>query len=275
MGLKDDQRIGEACHHAGESERQDPCVLSTRPCGNEGGSIVRLFQNRLAGWIILGAGALILWGLTDWSFVGSLVLFIIGVILLRNHRRRWGYGFLLLSAIVFISHLAEVEWGWIAFSILLVFFGYRLFTGRSQEKTPEIDGGAHVPPADLIVKKSGSPNAMAGTLHLMNLRYDLVDLNRSAMVNDIKLDLSKAIIPEGESAIVISGLIGDVDIYVPDDLDVSVAATVSAGYLDILGHHQGGVNRQIMLETKGYEQARRKVKISISLLVGDVGVRQL
>jgi lia operon protein LiaF len=89
------------------------------------------------------------------------------------------------------------------------------------------------------------------------------------------LDLSKAIIPEGESAIVISGLIGDVDIYVPDDLDVSVAATVSAGYLDILGHHQGGVNRQIMLETKGYEQARRKVKISISLLVGDVGVRQL
>lgn len=57
---------------------------------------------------------------------------------------------------------------------------------------------------------------------MMKQPFDLNDLNVSGFIGDIKIDLSKAMIPEGESTIVISGVIGNVDIYVPSDLEVAV-----------------------------------------------------
>ncbi|MFC7439817.1 cell wall-active antibiotics response protein LiaF [Laceyella putida] len=242
----------------------------------------------LIGWIVLIMGIWILWGISD-LFIGPWVFFVIGIVLLRKHHRKWGYLFLFLFAITLVCRLLEIEWEWIAVSILLISFGYRLFTnGRVPERqTEERKNGKRPTEHDgtkrtdmftsgnLRFKTPPFRGSLIDSLYLINQRYELTDINLSSGISDIKMDLSKAMIPEGESTIVISGLLGDVDIYVPDDLDVAVAATVSVGHLDILGHKQGGVNRQVLLETQDYRQARRKVKISISLLAGDVGVRCL
>ncbi|HEX7063733.1 MAG TPA: cell wall-active antibiotics response protein LiaF [Bacillales bacterium] len=118
-------------------------------------------------------------------------------------------------------------------------------------------------------------SSLIGDFRLMNSRFELDDLNLSNFIGDVKIDLSKAIIPEGVSTLAISGFIGDVDIYVPYDLDVSVSTSVTVGNLDVLGHKQGGFNRQIFLATKDYPQSSRKVKISISVFIGDVDVRFL
>src|SRR5690606_17085291 len=52
--------------------------------------------------------------------------------------------------------------------------------------------------------------------------FELEDIQLSHALCDVTIDLSKAVIPDGESTIVISSLIGDVDIYVPYDMPVSV-----------------------------------------------------
>lgn len=130
-------------------------------------------------------------------------------------------------------------------------------------------------PADIRLKTPKFRNPIVGDLHLLNARFELEDLNLSSGIGDVKIDLSKAIIPEGESTIVISSLIGDVDIYVPYDLNVTVAGSVTFGELKILGHKQGGINRQLNMATSGYEQADRKVKISVSIFIGDIDVRHL
>ncbi|GAA0377903.1 cell wall-active antibiotics response protein LiaF [Bacillus horti] len=126
-------------------------------------------------------------------------------------------------------------------------------------------------------KKNSSTvhNQFIGDFRYMKNQFELHNMNMSYVITDIKMDLSKAIIPEGESSIAISGVFGDVDIYVPPDLDVSIATSVTVGNFEILGHKQSGINRQIKLATKGYEQSARKVKISVSLFVGDVDVRFL
>lgn len=129
--------------------------------------------------------------------------------------------------------------------------------------------------AEMRFKTPRFRNSLIGDFHLMNSRFELDDMNLSYGIGDVKIDLSKAIIPEGESTIVISGLIGDVDIYVPYDLDVSVNASATLGELKVLGYKQGGINRQISLSTKGYKEAARKIKISISTFIGDVDVRLL
>lgn len=141
---------------------------------------------------------------------------------------------------------------------------------RKKKKQPEDDGDSTVQ-----FKSPRFRNSLIGDFHLLNSRFELDDMNISYGIGDVKIDLSKAIIPEGESTIVISGLIGDVDIYVPYDLDVSVNATVTFGELEILGYKQGGINRQISLATKEYEHASRKIKVSISSFIGDVDVRFL
>lgn len=130
-------------------------------------------------------------------------------------------------------------------------------------------------PADIRLKTPKFRSSIVGDLHLINHRFELEDINLSSGIGDVKIDLSKAIIPEGESTIAISGLIGDVDIYVPYDLDVAVAGSVTLGDLKVLGHKQGGFNRQINMATRGYEQADRKVKISASIFIGDIDVRHL
>lgn len=141
---------------------------------------------------------------------------------------------------------------------------------KAFEKGPDFESSS-----DFTFKTPRFRNSLIGDFHLLDSRFELSDMNLSYGIGDVKIDLSKAIIPEGESSIVISGFIGDVDIYVPYDLDISVNASATFGELKVLGYKQGGVNRQIGLSTKGYDQAATKVKVSISTFIGDVDVRYL
>ncbi len=47
---------------------------------------------------------------------------------------------------------------------------------------------------------------------MMKDPFELNDLNVSGFIGDVKIDLSKAMIPEGESTMTISGVIGNVDV---------------------------------------------------------------
>ncbi|MBA4494151.1 cell wall-active antibiotics response protein LiaF [Paenactinomyces guangxiensis] len=259
---------------------------------------MRLFQSRFMGWIILIVGVIIFLNLTDHLLSGPLVLFVIGVLLLRKHYRKAGYCFLILSVLILLDNLFHFNWVWTLVSLLLIYYGYHLFRDAGKPKKqgkPEKETEEPEPPLSQPSRESGQTQAeipvgeheniqfktplfrssAVGHLYMINRRFELTDMNMSYAISDVKIDLSKAIIPEGENTIVISGLIGNVDIYIPDDLDVSIAATVTAGYLDVPGFKQGGVNRQVQLATKGFDQARRRVKISVSMLFGDIGVRYL
>ena len=108
----------------------------------------------------------------------------------------------------------------------------------------------------------------------MKTPFDLNDLNISGFIGDVKIDLSKAIISEGENTIAITGLIGDVDIYIPSDLEVSISSSAFVGDIDIIGEKKSGIGNQIYSETRDITSSRqRRVKISISLFIGDVDVR--
>lgn len=146
---------------------------------------------------------------------------------------------------------------------------------KTEESKPKKDPEDFTSNSEFTFKTPRFRNSLIGDFHLLDNRFELDDMNISYGIGDVKIDLSKAIIPEGESSIVISGFIGDVDIYVPYDLDVSVNASATFGELKVLGYKQGGVNRQIGLSTKGYDEAASKVKISISTFIGDVEVRYL
>ncbi|HYG57399.1 MAG TPA: cell wall-active antibiotics response protein LiaF [Symbiobacteriaceae bacterium] len=111
-----------------------------------------------------------------------------------------------------------------------------------------------------------SRRPVVGVIRFMDREYPLHNIDLSGAVADAKIDLSRAIIPPGEHTIHIRGFVGDVDIYVPYDLDVSVAGSVTVGALNIMGTRRP-------LTTRGYAEAVSKVRITVSLGIGDVDVR--
>lgn len=118
-------------------------------------------------------------------------------------------------------------------------------------------------------------SSLIGDFHLTSGRFELRDLHIWHGVGDVKIDLSRALIPEEETFLIVNGWIGDVTIYVPIDLSVAVAAEVTLGDLEVFGHRQGGLNRQVVMKAQDYDKATRKVKIIVSLIVGDVDVRYI
>jgi lia operon protein LiaF len=120
-----------------------------------------------------------------------------------------------------------------------------------------------------------SHSSFIGDFYLTSGRFELQYLHIWHGIGDVRIDLSRAVLTEEEAILDIQALIGNVIIYVPIDLAVSVTASVSIGDLEVLGHHQGGISRQISIATRQYESAPRKVKIFVSLLIGDIDVRYI
>jgi lia operon protein LiaF len=123
------------------------------------------------------------------------------------------------------------------------------------------------------VNKSG----FIGDLHLGSDYFELRPTNVSHFIGDTVIDLTKASIPYGETKITISSFMGDVKVYVPNDLEVGVAVTCSAfhGEVKVLDHYDNGFMKNIQQQTPFYGDASKKVRIIVSTFLGDVKVNKV
>lgn len=258
---------------------------------------MRLLFSRLAGFMAIFIGLSIVVNIINldlgYELLGPIFLFGIGVIFYLHVFRWVGLVLFGLAIIALFSNVFGLDVAGVLFGFMFIFIGIKVFTGSlsldiftAKRDSKELSGHTSEDSEDAgkqpeIIEPEPRPkparthHSFIGDLRLLNQQFELNDMNISYSIGDVKIDLSKAIIPEGESVIAISGIIGDVDIYVPHDLDVAVTSAVTLGNFDVLGYKQSGVNRQIELATKGYQQSSRRVKISVSLFIGDVDVRFL
>lgn len=144
---------------------------------------------------------------------------------------------------------------------------YRPHAARMQ-KEEALPGGILLP--------RDSRSSLIGDFHLTSGRFELHHLQIWHGIGDVVIDLSRAVLTQEEEAVLsVEGWIGDVTIYVPVDLPVSVFAEVSVGDLEVFGHRQGGISRSIIIRSERFDQAVQKVHLHISLLVGDVKVKYI
>ncbi len=293
----------------------------------KGGKTMKTSRNYILGTIVILIGVNILFETLDIDIdlgilFGPLILFAVGITLYQKQKRFVGGLLMILGVIAFFNDLFDINIGGMAFAAILLYFGFRLMSGKkikvsidspgkedpiSETKSDlsedEIDeeieklrkqtidhhstgrqssassGSEHTRFDDTRHhKETIAPHfksSLLGDLNLMSHRFELEDMNIWHGIGDVKIDLSKAMIREGETILIINGWIGDIDIYIPYDLDVNVNATVTVGDIDVLGYKQGGVNRNITIATKDYKTSDRRVKIVLSLFVGDIDVRYI
>lgn len=177
---------------------------------------------------------------------------------------------------------------------LFIYFGFRLIRGKPRERethrgrvaraeqAPESKWADSAPLSDdpLLARQGkalpkDSRSSLIGDFHLTSGRFELSHLHVWHGIGDVVIDLSRALLTQEEALLNVEGWIGDVTIYVPVDLPVSVSAELSVGDLEVFSNRQGGISRSIMIRSDRYDQAVHKVNVHISLLVGDIKVKYI
>ncbi|MHA0856651.1 cell wall-active antibiotics response protein LiaF [Paenibacillus sp. CMAA1364] len=113
-----------------------------------------------------------------------------------------------------------------------------------------------------------------GDIQMGHEYFELKPTNISQFIGDTVLDLTKAQIPYGKTKINISAFIGDIKIYIPDDMDLGIRINASSfiGDMSILSEAKSGFISNISSTTPYYKEANKKIVINISAFIGDIKV---
>lgn len=119
-----------------------------------------------------------------------------------------------------------------------------------------------------------SHTSFVGELHRSG-NWVLDDLYLRHGLGSVFLDLTQAIIPDREVIIDISGLAGEVTIYLPPELPFSTVCYLNVGEITVLEHNESGTHRRLEMQTEGYATATRRLDIRVSWKAGEVKIRRI
>ncbi|NEU31525.1 hypothetical protein GN156_12195 [bacterium LRH843] len=240
------------------------------------------------------------------SFVAPLVFFVLGVFFYKRKHPFVSMIFVLISASIFFDLILGMNFFGLLIAAIALYYGIRLVR-QSNEKDEESAGkrqrwkitkkkrnreqSEQVEKENLVQigRKANESfehdrfermyptirRSWIGDIHYTGEAFVLNDLTIWNGIGDVRLDLSKAIIPEGETVIVVQGIIGHIDFYVPDDLALSIQATSMIGETTLFHEKYGGLNKHLSIATKGYKTSPRRVKLVLSTYIGEVKVKEV
>jgi lia operon protein LiaF len=108
-------------------------------------------------------------------------------------------------------------------------------------------------------------------------RYDpwqVSDEEIWSFIGDVELDMTEAVITDGETRISVYGFVGDIKMTVPADVGVTVSSYAIASSTNILGQKNDGVLSPIHVTSDNYKAADRRIRLEATFIAGDVKVRQ-
>jgi lia operon protein LiaF len=239
-------------------------------------------KNDYIGWLVI-IGAIIL--VMEILFFNSGLIFSLfisgGMIYLGRKRAGKKKGkILFIGGIIFLvlSLLNMMTFKFLLVAILLHFFIQFLNAKKKPKKISleitEIEPTSHE--ETMIKSEPLFENIVLGQQKTPLGAYEWNDVNIQAGIGDTIIDLSFTMLPKGETVIFIRNLIGNIQILVPYDIDVSVQHSCIMGSTTVFEHHDSKLfNRVLHLKTPGYETAEHKVKIFTSLMVGNLEVSRI
>jgi len=229
-----------------------------------------------------------LWGLF-WLWLGAVVLGYLPAALIAGGRRAsWRYadreggrgsGRLVLGLILlFIGAVTLVDGlGFIAFSVgdligsfwplILIGIGILILTESRRSALRAAATEAPSAPSDRI-----EYDAIFGDFKLTQAGWRLRDVRASTIIGDMKIDLSKAHIPDGETTIDLRALISDIDVWAPPDVPVALDVQSILASVNQYGRKQDVAFRRHTDTPPDYDLAPRRVRLRVDLIFGDVNL---
>ena len=94
------------------------------------------------------------------------------------------------------------------------------------------------------------------------------------IIGNVRLDLSSADVPVGETKIRVFGFVGEVSLLVPEDVGVSISSSSFVTDARIFGQKRDGLFYPVTFASEDYETAERKVHLETMHFVVNLRVRR-
>ncbi|MCY7483410.1 MULTISPECIES: cell wall-active antibiotics response protein LiaF [Paenibacillus] len=210
-------------------------------------------NNRLLAYILIFFGLLILIGkwLSFVTFV-ALVMLYFGMRKVRAAELRVGYTLLGIGGtLLLLEHLM------LFVGIILISLGIFYSRTRKDQKHEHVEKRQNI----------------TSSLKWDRVPYILHSQSMWHLIGESDIDLSLAILEEPETTLIFQGVLGDMDITIPDDIGVYIEATVIFGQIDVGRDKETGFLNKWTWRSPNYEFMEQRVRLHISYIVGDIDIR--
>jgi lia operon protein LiaF len=210
-----------------------------------------------------------------WLIFSLLLFSVTAYIGWKNFLHTWGKITFFVSAFILfctIFNMIAVRFLIVA-GVILFFMDY-----QKTKKEPKRYNADFTQPVDKEVLFRTEPllkNKLFGDQYTNRSAYHWADVNIHSGFGDLVLDLSNTVLPD-QAVISIRHFIGNIVIYVPYEVEVSIHHSSIFGRASILGErHEKLLNETVSYRTEGYDTSYPRVKIVTSILSGDLEVKRI
>jgi lia operon protein LiaF len=181
----------------------------------------------------------------------------------------------LVNAAFAIFH--TLAFRWVLFAVILYFLIQYVQSKKTRSTVQVEEIRKSGTTSDVIFrKKPFFQNKIIGRQSTPQAIYEWEDVNVQGFVGDMVIDLSQTVFPKGEALIFVRHLLGNVQVLVPYDMEVSVHVSVVVGTVDIFQIvNERVVNESIIFQTADYPEVEQKIKIVTSMVAGHVEVKRV
>ncbi|MBL0389310.1 cell wall-active antibiotics response protein [Tumebacillus sp. ITR2] len=181
-----------------------------------------------------------------------------------------------------LGYLGNASWSNLLIPGALIVFGFLLLFSRSGKKPVKTSIRYADQPVEGVyeavvplqpIQTDNVIKTTAGELKLGGPNWKLESTRIQQRAGSIRLDLRETFIPEGETVLDIDCKAGDVNIFLPDGLEVLVESRVKLGNNRVM--NQQAPNGTSVYKTPGYDEAERKVRLHILVKFGDIHVSRV
>lgn len=212
-------------------------------------------RNRNTALILIGIGLFLLLQ-HKLGFFGVLAAFFIflGVRDLRKRPSKRGYVFVGIGAVILLGDNLAV-----LISIALISLGYFFIKSKQIHRD----------------ESYYQKQSLVDSIRWGREPWILRNVSVWHVIGEFHMDLSLAILEHKETTVIVQGLIGDVDIIVPEDIGVSVVTSVTFGQINVAREVETGLMNKLVWQSPNYAYSEHKVKLVVTYLVGDIDIKIL
>jgi len=200
----------------------------------------------IAAGLYLALGAV-----AGYTTVNAIVLLLLGIDRYRTDRSRLSIIVVAISTLVLIITQ-------FAFFVVIVLVSLGIYYFRS--RPPAF--GTYVSKHKLFLNMR--LDEQSWVLHSMSFWHAM---------GEIRMDMTLAVPEDKETTIVLQGLVGDLDLMIPDDYGIQVDASVLIGQISFRQVQEGGMFHRLSWKSPNYDQCEQKLKLQLFYLVGDIKIR--
>ena|SRR5699024_10275533 len=197
----------------------------------------------------------------------------------KNYVQLWGkvlFWLGVVGLILSILNMLAVRFLIIA-AIVLFLMNYYKSKQEKDVDTPDLPGYDEVITDPVIEIEPLFTHKILGDEKTDDISYQWRDVNIHGVFGDRIIDLSNTVLPNDTAIISIRHVIGNITIYIPYEVEVSIHHSSVFGRAHIFGeHHWNLMNQSFHYQTAAYNHTKQpRVKIVTSLLSGDIEVKRI